>query len=167
MKLSAVLMLASLFGAEALASDVGVDVGLYRSSCGYYSATTGVFSVRYQNEDLPPDARVSLHYGFEFNGQDRATDWQDIADASMTRERGAWTLSLEKQIHYRSSWRPVSNAIDFVFRIEYPNGFVAYDKGGDSALGFYRVAWDTEQIACGTAPQAMIPATVDVVERGF
>lgn len=136
-----------------------------RHSCGYYSYTMGQLLVSFAPEaPLEPGSRVYMHYGWEYDtgGRER-TVWSEVSDVLMKQVRlndsgvSVWDASVVKELHYRSTSRAPIDALDFVFRIEHPNGAMTWEKGIETDWGYFRVNWESVRKPCVSADWESVP----------
>lgn len=166
---TAIVVAASLMAAMPALSDQGESVSVQgsfaRHSCGYYSSTTGDVLVSYSPEvPLKPGTRVFIHYGWEFPSSARSRSvWSEIVDAQMEPSGSdgsdvtTWETLISQTLHYRSSSHSPIDALDFVFRIEHPNGAVTWEKGLNTEWGYFRVSWDASHLPCLASGAEMPP----------
>jgi hypothetical protein len=133
----------------ALASDVKINAFLNIPPCSEPQVRTGHFEVLYSNTALPPNSRVTLHLGWEVKQPDgSAVDWQQIGEVLMdVIGFGTWNAPVERDLE-SDKGETLANAMNFVFKIQYPDGGVGFDKGNSSRLGFYRAGWKTFDKTC-------------------
>lgn len=161
----AVVGLALAMPAFAQQGSVAAQGAFARHSCGYYSTTTGDLLVSFVPQvPIEAGARVYMHFGWEFPaGASERTVWSDITDVPMKQVRldanGApiWDAAVARELHYRSSSRAPIDALDFVFRIEHPDGSVSWEKGIETEWGYYRVNWESMRMPCVSAESEMPP----------
>lgn len=114
-------------------------------ACGH-SGGKVTFQVRYKNDILPWGTKVVMLRGFA--GQDWCGgcepayhiffNWRDKRFVEMTAIE-PWTWSAETgAFGYASSAGGQYDAMEFVFRVTYPDGRVVWDNGG-SNYGHYKV----------------------------
>ena len=115
----------------------------------------GQFEVIYGNSSLPPNSKISLHHGWERLWPDGGKeDWTHIEEPTMDPVAfGTWSLTLKKQlVDFINQSKTETIALDFIFKIELPEGGIQYDKGNRSRLGFYRGSWAVTSPDCAVAP---------------
>ncbi len=112
-------------------------------SCGYYSSQEAEVELRYVNTNLPWGTSVTLIYGWGgYYSAPNGTppnlfDWENTAskDAPATAPY-TWGATVKSQIAARSSPK-FYERLDFVWEVHLPDGSVFYEKGNDSAWGYY------------------------------
>jgi hypothetical protein len=109
-----------------------------------------VFRITYENETLPAGTKVALHVGQSLWNQDyigdgfgwsdaRKAHWQGARDVEMTQSGAGYRTDVEIEASGRSvrdwsqgyeqwTFRSELPEIQFVFRIELPNGRVLWDN---------------------------------------
>ena len=166
------------YSSQTLASDVlsqlSAQVALVSNSCDYYSSMNASIRVSLEAQDVPSDATVVVHHGFEGQGfaapASAYLDWQSMGEAQMARGAdGRWNVEWTSQIHSRTSSRAPYQGLNFVIRIEESNGSVRYLKN-NSAEGFYRGVWSLSGVPCAN-PAAPKPTpwktlSLESVARG-
>ena len=146
------LAAASVTSVSAFASEIIVNAALGHSSCLLLEATRGLLEFRYTNPDIPPNARVTLHSGWEVFDRSVGSfvsDWQDISEVEMDSVANrTWSAGINKKLYtFGSDENPLSG-VNFVFKITLPNGEYFFDKGNESRLGFYRTSWNFNDLKC-------------------
>jgi hypothetical protein len=125
---------------EAFASDdLAVTAQTKRYSPGYYSNTTARFLVTYRDLEVPKDAQVFLRYGFGASQADKTLHWQFSNEIPMMYQLEGATYQIKvEQIMQARSGHMILNALEFVLRVQLPNGESYFIKGSDSPMGYFR-----------------------------
>lgn len=126
--------------AEAsLGEKLDVVAQTIRYSPGYYSNTTARFLITYRDLTLPENAQVFLRYGFGATQSDKILHWQFASEKLMAYQpEGALYQIKMDQIMQARSGHMVLNALEFVLRVQLPNGESYFIKGSDSPMGYFR-----------------------------
>ena len=122
----------------AQSSEVLAQAKNYLSSCFYYTQTISELKLAYINQELPWGVKVFLVAGFE---DSQGYQWK----TTFTRElpaTGAYTWETHLEWSSYSRGQPFFvGALNFVYKIELPDGKVVWDNGTlqPSSMGYYRV----------------------------
>jgi hypothetical protein len=121
------------------ASDLHVSAQTKRYSPGYYSNTTARFLITYRDTALPTGALVFLRYGFGAAQNGKTLHWQFTNETPMSYfiEDNTYHVKIEQIMQARSGYM-VLNAIEFVLRVQLPNGETYFIKGSESPMGYFR-----------------------------
>jgi hypothetical protein len=128
-----VLILAGLLnvfaGVSAFAA-VSVQGKHYMNSsdCQNYITTQGVFVVNYENQELSPDAEVTLLYGMrEQSSQNDVRHWVNPSRVRFSYFGGQlWKAHASELVSLRNGFN--YSAIEFVVEIKLPNGHVYKER---------------------------------------
>jgi hypothetical protein len=147
---------------SAFGADVGVLGRVVKHSCGYYSATTGDFTLAY-GALLPVGTRVTALYGLGGTQGKSPLLWQERGRTHLSPTVAqTWVGTLGVTLHGRG--RPLAyTELELLFRLELPSGQIIYDTGYYGSRGYYAVRIPTPSAPCirpGEPLPKAVPFTV-------
>jgi hypothetical protein len=143
------------YSEASFGSNILINSAVGRENCDNPVLTKAILEFRYLNTEIPTNSKVSLHYGWEVSDPSGSVsnDWLEIGNASLDPlAYQDWGGTVEKVITSSESSSRQKTGINFVFRITLPDGTSYYDKGTATPKGFYRAAWDPNDIGCFSGP---------------
>lgn len=106
-------------------------------SCLYASSYEAEVRMSYRNLTLPWGTSVSLIHGWGGFNNGVAFDWDDTQTLDVPASAPwTWAVTLRKTISTRSSPKWYEH-FNYVWKVVLPDGTVLYEKGNDSAWGYY------------------------------
>lgn len=131
---------------SALGSEIVLRGGVFPS--GYYSARVATFELTYENLDLPWGSRVELVHGWSGHDTVIGSQGPELIELSWDQKKESplsavspyrWGIAFSQTLGERSHPRWYDE-LDFVLRVQLPDGRILIEKGGDSAMGHYRAS---------------------------
>jgi|688.fasta_scaffold61281_6 hypothetical protein len=158
--------------AEFISIDnVAVEGRSFTHSCGYFSNVESNLTVRFRKENMEPNTRVFLLYGWGGTEKVYGTSfiWREQNEVEMNPiERHVWQLELTKVLSERSSPIFIQD-LNFAIRINEPGKVPYYEAIPGNGIAYVaHIQETTEAPACvnpGDTLPEMKPLIVQIVRK--
>lgn len=124
------------------------------SDCTYFSQIYVDTRLSYTNTSIPWGSKVELVSGIKkvshwvYNSNSRELDWQ-LTETLETQATAPYRWEVERTTVYAVRGAEyIGKALQFVWKITFPDNSVSYDKGNYSNFGYYEVDFEKLSIDC-------------------
>lgn len=133
-------------------------------NCSSSAIRDGEFWFNFVDTNIPWGSRVNVLYGFQKSsfGRPQISDWADSQSLALVA-KGAYSWGMFITLPVRAPGRFKYSQINFVFEVILPDGTKVYEKGNNSARGFFTA--DLESVPYDCPPRATTRMEIKTVIR--